>query len=58
MCYELKWFRWRRTTEAERKREPLETVTERAPAKTPPAPIKPAAQSDPAPKVQEELEPV
>ncbi len=58
MCYELEWFRWKRTTEAERRRAELKSATERAPAKTQPEPIKPAAQSDPAPKVREELEPV
>jgi hypothetical protein len=58
MCYELRWLRWKRATEAARKREQLETVSERASVKSPPAPIEPAAQSDPAPKVQEELEPV
>lgn len=58
MCYELEWFSWKRATEAERKREQLKTVTERKPVKTQPEPIEPAAQSDPVPKVQEELEPV
>jgi len=58
MCYELEWFHWKRATEAERKREQLKTATERTPVKTPLELVKPAAQSDPAPKVQEELEPV
>ncbi len=58
MCYELEWFRWKRATEAERKREQPKVVTERAPATPQPEPSKTAAQPDPAPEVQEQLEPV
>ena len=56
MCYELEWFRWKRATEAERKREQLKTTTERTPVKRPLEPVKPAMQLDPA--HQKELEPV
>ena len=58
MCYKLEWFRWKRVTEAERRREQLNAVTESRLAKTPAEPITPTAQSDPPPKTQEELEPV
>ena len=58
MCYELKWFRGKRVTEAERKREQWKTPTERTTVKMPSNPIRPAAQPDPAPKVEQELEPV
>jgi hypothetical protein len=58
MCYELKWFRGKRATEVESKREQWKTLTERTTVKTPSEPITPAAQPDPATKVQQELEPV
>ena len=56
MCYELKWLWGKRASEAERKREQF--LTERTTVKTPSKPITPAAQPDPAPNVQKELEPV
>jgi len=56
MCYELEWFRWKRTTEAERKGEQLKTTTERTPEKRPLEPAKPAVQWDPSP--EKELEAV
>ena len=52
MCYELEGFRWKRATEAERKRAQLKTTTERTPVNRPLEPV----QLDPAP--QKELEPV
>lgn len=50
MCYELEWFRWKRATEAERKREQLKTTTERTPEKRPLEPVELAVQWDPAPE--------
>ena len=58
MCYELKWLWGKRATEADRKREQWKTLTGRTTVKTPSEPITPAAQPDPAPNVQQELEPV
>ncbi len=58
MCYELKWFRGKRATEAERKREQWKTLTERTTVKTPSEPITPTPHSDPGTKVQQELETV
>jgi len=57
MCYELRWLRWKRATEAERQREQSSTTTEHAPEKTS-EPVKPAVQSDVARKIQKELEQV
>jgi len=58
MCYELEWFHWKRASEIQRKRAQMKSEIERTPVKAPIEPVKPSTTTEPAPKVQEELEPV